>query len=127
MADELPSMDISGVPDLVRLTEEARRANEPRLLRRGSETLAIIVPAGRLVKRRRRRVRTAADLVAFEASFGSWKDVDTEALNTSIGHVGSARRLSIAGLAAITRHSPASRVTVKFSSWRLLSINPILP
>ena len=46
MADELPSMDISGVPDLVRLTADVRRTNEPRLLRRGSETLAIIVPAG---------------------------------------------------------------------------------
>ena len=45
------SIDISNVPELLRLVEEVRKSEEPRILRRDSEDLAILTP----VKPPRRR------------------------------------------------------------------------
>ena len=61
MAKELRPIDISNVPELLRLVEEVRKGEEPRVLRRDSEDLAILTP----VKPPRRRARKAsADEVA---------------------------------------------------------------
>jgi hypothetical protein len=46
MAHELPSIDISDQPELVRLAEEVRATNRPRVLRRDGEDLALLVPLG---------------------------------------------------------------------------------
>jgi len=48
----IKSIDISNVPELLRLVEEVRKSEEPRVLRRDSEDLAILMP----VKPPRRRV-----------------------------------------------------------------------
>ncbi len=36
------ALDISDAPELLRLVEEVRETNEPRILRRGNEELAVI-------------------------------------------------------------------------------------
>ena len=81
MARELRSINIGNIPELSRLAEEVRDTNEPRLLRRDSEDLAILMPATRESKRRTGRAKTKADHEAFLSSAGSWKDiVDTDKL-----------------------------------------------
>lgn len=50
MAKALRTIDITNSPELLRLAEDVRTSNEPRLLRRDSEDVAIVHP----VKRARR-------------------------------------------------------------------------
>lgn len=73
MSRELPSVDIGNVPDLLRLVEEVRASNRPRILRRDSEALAVLSPIGGRAPVRPRRTRTKADYEAFRSAFGSWK------------------------------------------------------
>ena len=53
MARELKRIDISNVPELLRIVEEVRSSEEPRVLRRDGEDLAVLTP----MKGRRRPVR----------------------------------------------------------------------
>lgn len=77
-------MDISNVPELLRLVEEVRRNAEPRVLRRDSEDLAILTPVKPAPRRKPRRGKTKADYEAFLSAAGSWKDVDTDKLIAEI-------------------------------------------
>jgi hypothetical protein len=45
MARELRSIDISNTPDVLKLAEEVKRRNEPYLLQRDSEDIAVLMPA----------------------------------------------------------------------------------
>ena len=87
----LESIDVSDLPDLLRIVDEVRAGARPRLLRRGAEPLAVLTPVeagtaesvarlGRAAKSRRRRQFTAADWAAFRSAAGSWADVDTDKL-----------------------------------------------
>jgi len=55
MARELVSIDVSNVPELLRLAEQVQKSNQPRLLTRNGEELAVIMP---LQQPRRRGRRT---------------------------------------------------------------------
>jgi hypothetical protein len=44
MAEHAKEIDISGMPELLRLVEEVRASNEPRLLTRDHERLAVVMP-----------------------------------------------------------------------------------
>lgn len=44
MAKGLDQIDISNVPELLRLAEEVQQSNKPRLLTRDDEQLAVIMP-----------------------------------------------------------------------------------
>ncbi len=79
MAEQPKSIDISDVPDILRLAEEVRRAGEPRVLRRDGEDLAMVVPMPRPRKTRLKKP-TAADYAAFRSAAGSWADIDTDTL-----------------------------------------------
>jgi hypothetical protein len=68
-------MDISNLPELLRLVEEVRRSAEPRVLRRDREDLAILTPVKPAPTGRPRRVKTKADYEAFRSAFGAWKDI----------------------------------------------------
>lgn len=87
---ERSSIDISNTPDLVRLAEEVRQTKQPRTLDIGHGVIAVIKPARTRIKRTR-RPKTEADMAAFRASFGSWKDVDTDKL---LEDIYESRRLS---------------------------------
>jgi len=92
MAEHAKPIDISEMPDLLRLAEEVRSTNEPRLLTRNSEELAVVVPVAAHAKKRRGRVKTKADYEAFRGAAGGWADVDTDRL---IEDIYEARRRSI--------------------------------
>lgn len=92
MAKGLRPIDISDNLELLRLVEEVRKGDEPRVLRRDSEDLAILTPVKGLPKRRARRAKTKADYGAFLSSAGSWKGiVDTDKL---VADIYESRRLS---------------------------------
>jgi hypothetical protein len=74
---EAMPVDIDHVPELVRLAEEVRATNVPRVLRRRNEALAVLTPI-RSKPRARRRVVTKADDDAFLASAGGWSDADVD-------------------------------------------------
>ncbi len=85
MAKELIPTDISNIPELLQLVEEVRRTEKPRLLRRDSEDLAILMPAKPASKRKTRRASTKADYEAFRSAFGGWKDiVDADSLKKDL-------------------------------------------
>jgi hypothetical protein len=88
MAHEHETLDISNNPDLLRLAEEVRRRNSATVLRNGSEDVAVMMPVVSTGKRKATRSpfrkKSAADMAAFFASFGGWKDVDTDRLKADI-------------------------------------------
>ena len=91
MAKELRPLDISHTPELLHLVEEIRKGDEPRVLRRGSEDLAILTPLKTLPRRKATRTRTEADHEALLSSAGIWDGiVDTDKLIADI--YGSRRR-----------------------------------
>jgi len=93
MAEHAKPIDISDMPDLLRVAEEVRASNEPRVLTRDTEQIALLLPIGpRSTKRRRRsRVLSEEDLAAFRSAAGSWKDIDTDKL---IENICESRRIS---------------------------------
>lgn len=80
VARALRAIDISNMPELLRLVEEVRETEEPRVLRRDSEDVAILMPTKPSSKRKSKAAKTKADYEAFRAAAGGWKDVDTEKL-----------------------------------------------
>ena len=83
-SDPVP-IDISHMPDLLRLAEEVRATGEPRLLCRDGEEVAMLVPASHSPERRPRKPLDEADLEAFRAAAGGWNGiVDTEQLKKDI-------------------------------------------
>jgi hypothetical protein len=93
MAGELRPIDISDTPELLRLAEEVRNTNEPRVLRRNSEDLAIVMPIPKSpTAPRAKKTKTAADYAAFRSAAGGWKGlVDTDKL---VEDIYESRRIS---------------------------------
>lgn len=79
------AVDITDLPELVRLAESVRAAGRPRVLRKDGEDVAVLVPLT-AERRPRRRLRTpsAENLKTFMSSAGGWKDVDTDKLIAGI-------------------------------------------
>ena len=79
-------IDISTMklPDLLRVVEEVSTTKKPRILKVRSETLAILMPVGTVVKPKEKRVKTKADYEAFHKAAGSWKDMDVEKFKAAI-------------------------------------------
>ena len=85
MAKDVRSIDISSVPDLVRIAEEVRTSGKPRILRRNGEDMAMVIPIAHSRKRGTGRTRTQADYDAFLSSAGGWKGlVDGDKLLSDI-------------------------------------------
>jgi hypothetical protein len=76
-------IDITNMPDLVRIAEEVEATKTPRELVRENKPLAVIMPA-RKAPAKKKGAKPKADYEAFRAAFGSWKDVDTENLLKNI-------------------------------------------
>ena len=79
MAEQPPSIDVSDVPDVLRLAEEVRRSGEPRVLRGDGEDLAMVVPLPPATAVPFKKP-TAADFESFRRAAGSWADIDTDRL-----------------------------------------------
>jgi hypothetical protein len=91
MAEHLKPIDISDDPALLRLVDEVRAANGPRVLRRDGEDLAVVMPLPHPMKRRRGRTLSKEDYDAFRSSAGGWKDIDTDKL---VENIYESRRIS---------------------------------
>jgi hypothetical protein len=85
MSRDFAPIDVTNAPDLLRLAEEVRHSGKPRLLRRGGEDLAVLLPVDPASKRPTRRAKTytKADDDAFLAAAGAWTDFDLEGFLTS--------------------------------------------
>src|SRR2546430_12623396 len=78
-------IDITNIPDLVRIAEEVEATKTPRELRRENKPVALITPVTEAGKVRKQKAKTKADYEAFLSAAGGWKDlVDTEELKKDI-------------------------------------------
>lgn len=92
MQREIKHLDISNVPELLRIAEEVRITHQPRILRRDSEDLAILIPVTHSSQERVKRELTESDYQAFLSAAGSWSSfVDSDKL---IEDIHESRRLS---------------------------------
>lgn len=83
MAEEPNPIDISNLPELLRIAEEVRATRRSRLLKRGNESVAIVTPVETRGGRAKRV--TKPDREATLAAAGSWSGlVDAEALKEQI-------------------------------------------
>lgn len=79
MARTPKAIDIEDVPELVRIVEEVNYANEPTILRRHGEEMALIAPITAVAKRLSERPRTIVEHDALRRSAGGWEGlVDVE-------------------------------------------------
>jgi len=73
MAEPLPAIDVTDVPELRRLAEEVNRTGQARVLRRDGKDLAVVNPVPPSDEEPFKRVKTEADRAAFLAAAGGWK------------------------------------------------------
>ena len=83
-------IDITNIPELVRIAEEVEATKRPRELKRENKTVAVIMPARRAPAKKKRE-KTQADYEAFKSAAGGWKDIDTDKL---IANIYASRRRS---------------------------------
>ena len=87
MERKLEPLDISALPDLLRLVDEIVEADEPLVLRRRGEDVAVLTPVGHRAAHDNERGVTddGAAERAFLAAAGGWKGlVDAEQLKERI-------------------------------------------
>jgi poly-gamma-glutamate capsule biosynthesis protein CapA/YwtB (metallophosphatase superfamily) len=77
MAHPIP-IDITNIPELARIAEEVEATKTPRELKRENKTVAVIMP----VKSRSSQKKPTWEHI--QATFGSWNDVDAEAMIANI-------------------------------------------
>src|SRR5437667_11251459 len=70
-------IDITNMPDLVKIAEEVEATKTPRELKRENKTVAVIMPAKKGPPRKKRE-KTKADYGAFLSAAGGWKEIDTD-------------------------------------------------
>ncbi len=96
MPHEAAGVDITTMPELVRLAHEVMRTRTPMPLEEGGEVVALLVPPH--PRRRRPRIAppTPAQRKAFLSSIGSWKGlIDAEQLKREIKAARSSKRPSV--------------------------------
>lgn len=75
MKDHEP-IDISEMPEVMKLVDELNKSEGPRMLRRGEEDVAILTP---VTERRDEHWKpTEEQIAAARSAAGSWKDFDAE-------------------------------------------------
>lgn len=85
MATHPITIDISNNPDLVRLVEEMKSTKKPRILKRDSEPVAMLMPVEPAAKQKEKRARSQTHYKAFLAAAGSLKGfIDAERLKKDI-------------------------------------------
>jgi hypothetical protein len=84
MAADPAVLDITRIPEVLRIAERVRASGEPVVLRAGDEDIAVLTPVARKV-RHGRRPRTAAEQEIALSAFGGWKgNIDGEHLKEQI-------------------------------------------
>jgi len=80
MSSSLTPIDISNIPELVRIAEEVNNTKKSRVLTVSRRTLAVLMPVETAGKSKEKRVKTKANYDASLAAIGSWSDLDPDAL-----------------------------------------------
>ena len=88
MAGAVKSVDVSDVPELLRIAEEVRASGQPQVLQRNGEDLAVLSPL-RSADPAPARAQRDADFEVFLSAAGSWRDEDVDGL---IGRIYEERR-----------------------------------
>ena len=70
------SVDISGMPDVIRLVEEAAQSDRPLVLRRGEKIVATMQPT---TPDSDTEELTESQIQALRSAAGAWTDFDSEA------------------------------------------------
>ncbi len=98
MTLEATRLDISAMPEVERLADEVARTRRPHVLFRGDEELAVIVPATKRNRTRRKGTAlTAAQRNAFLSSAGGWQGiVDVERFKRDVKAARSDHRPPVA-------------------------------
>jgi hypothetical protein len=76
MSKHLTPIDISKMPDLLDLVEEAEATKKPRELKRGNKVVAVLSPFVGWEK----YTPSPDDLQSSLAAIGSWSDIDADEL-----------------------------------------------
>ena len=95
MTKHLTLIDIRSLPDLLRLAEEVKVTQTPRILKKADETVAILMPVGTATKPKKKRAKTKAEtpnankkaLEATLALAGSWKDLDWNEMEAELDRI----------------------------------------
>lgn len=94
MSSEQESIDITDNPAVIRLVDEVQAGDEPRVLRRGDDKVAIIVPL-RTIPATEGRTTAEQDAIFF-SSFGAWRRlIDAEKLKHEIREARGSDRPSV--------------------------------
>ncbi len=76
----LTPIDISNIPELVRIAEEVNNTKKSRVLTVSRRTLAVLMPVETAGTSKEKRGKTKADYEASLAALGSWSDLDSDPL-----------------------------------------------
>ncbi len=71
MTTDPTPIDISNMPDLMRLVKEVEATKKPRKLVRNNKPVAVLMPTPTSPLPKKKRTKTEADYEAFRAAFGS--------------------------------------------------------
>jgi|SRR5919202_3904318 hypothetical protein len=77
---DVRTVNISSIPELLRLVEEVMRDNHVIVLAAEDRDMAVLSPLTSRRGRSRGKRLSEADVAAFRSSAGSWSDVDTDKL-----------------------------------------------
>jgi hypothetical protein len=92
MQGEVKHIDISKLPELMRIVEEMLAARQPRILSRDDEDVAVLMPVTSTPERPMEQEKSEADYEAFLSAAGSWNGlIDPDRL---IADIYESRRLS---------------------------------
>jgi len=72
MQREQKYIDISNVPELIRIVENILAASRRRTLRRSDDDVAVLMPVASASERPMQQEKTEADYEAFLSAAGSW-------------------------------------------------------
>jgi len=79
MSNNLTSIDISNMPDLVRLVEEVETTKTPRQLKRNNQTVAVLMPTTHVSSKKTDKTSVKKTL-ALAGAWGErkWNEVEAE-------------------------------------------------
>lgn len=82
MPHPLP-IDITNMPDLVRIAEEVEATNQPRVLKRDNTPIALLTP----VKKKQLPQAKQQAIAETLALAGSWSDLDFDEMLDTLDHI----------------------------------------
>jgi len=76
-------IDITNIPDLVRIAEEVGATNKPRVLKRDNTPIAILIPLNRKQSARAKQKAIKETL----ALAGAWKDLPSDRMEAELDRI----------------------------------------